>query len=970
MDKSLQALCTAVKKIIWQLKPQTNPLSFLILTGKVNQGKTTLLRQSQLQHFTIDAERGAEIYYNQHGLIIELGEAWLNQSKVLLQNTLKQLNRCHRTVKISGLILCIDVNELLNSDPAESGTQAKDHGQLLQRLGISLGYRVDTSLFFTKLDALAGFCEFFQYEHTANLQKPLGFSLYTANQPNRLLDAYKAQFDHLAEMLGQQVIHKMHPARSSLKRTLIREFPLQLASLRIPVQAIIQTIPPRLFRLDAIYFTSAEQGGVSLDRLNQKIQHEYALTVQDKFPQSVNYRAYFIEGALTAFQLQTKRQPSVIPLPNKWIMGAAAAGITLPLIWLGYHHFKSANLLDEASKQLFMYETMLNQSSDNTPAIYHLAKASDSLDKITSSFTTTSTIELLKTQLHTNTHQHLHGNFIPNVLAELEQTMADSRQTHAARYQALKIYLMLGDPQRFSQSNVLNWFQQHWQNTNDLAKKLSLLKQSLGQPIQPIAINQQIVTDVRNYLNALPPSYLYYSLARDSFPQDKNSITIAGFELADKEVPRYFTKAGFQQVMGSISAISSQLQSENWVLARQDVGDLQTLLQQAYYYEYATWWQNFMRKSHPQHFQNYTQAHGLVEVLHQSNSINTMIELIQQQTSPEFGDNFKLFNQEIASKFTNLSLVNHTTGLDLSLNIAELDKFLMTLSVVQDQGKTAFEMTRSRFMGDTLSNPLSILYARAQQLPEPVSIWLKQVADDSWFLLINDSRAFINRQWQSVYQEYQNEISHRYPFDSSQTQEVSLTDFDHFFSTHGVLNKFLDFYLKPFLDTSKPQWQLKELNNYVLPISADTINELIRANVITNMFFPLQSDTTKIEFSLQKVNLDPVVANLEFNLGNNKLYDDQNTDSFTRFVWPQANAKLSLNSIEGNHFELDETGPWAFFKMLQKVNVLVDEHDSASLQIIFEVNGNSGRYILKTQNQINPFIPGILNGFTLTEAIA
>ena len=151
-------------------------------------------------------------------------------------------------------------------------------------------------------------------------------------------------------------------------------------------------------------------------------------------------------------------------------------------------------------------------------------------------------------------------------------------------------------------------------------------------------------------------------------------------------------------------------------------------------------------------------------------------------------------------------------------------------------------------------------------------------------------------------------------------------------------------------------------------MSTETINELIRANIITNMFFS-SSEKSKIEFSLQKISLDPIVASLELAIGDNKLVDDQNTDSFTRFTWPQSNAKLTLNSIEGNHYELEEIGLWAFFKILQKVNVLVDEHDSSSLQILFEVNGNSGRYVLKTQNKINPFIPGILNGFVLNEVI-
>ena len=135
------------------------------------------------------------------------------------------------------------------------------------------------------------------------------------------------------------------------------------------------------------------------------------------------------------------------------------------------------------------------------------------------------------------------------------------------------------------------------------------------------------------------------------------------------------------------------------------------------------------------------------------------------------------------------------------------------------------------------------------------------------------------------------------------------------------------------------------------------------------MFFSGESETSKIEFSLQKLSLDPIVGSLHLSIGENSLVDTQNSDSFTHFTWPQPNAKLVLNSIEGKHYELDETGPWGFFKMLQKVNILIDEQDPASLQILFEVNGNSGRYLLKTENAVNPFTPGILNGFTLPDSI-
>ena len=125
------------------------------------------MRQSHFQHYTVDADRCADIYYNQNGVIVELGESWLNESKNLLQYTLKQLNHCHRALKISGIILCVDINDLLVAEPLQFAEHSKAHTQLLARFGQSLNYRIDTAIIFTRLDALAGFCEFFQNDHSS-----------------------------------------------------------------------------------------------------------------------------------------------------------------------------------------------------------------------------------------------------------------------------------------------------------------------------------------------------------------------------------------------------------------------------------------------------------------------------------------------------------------------------------------------------------------------------------------------------------------------------------------------------------------------------------------------------------------------------------------------------------------------------------------------------------------------------------
>jgi intracellular multiplication protein IcmF len=974
MDQSLRVLCDALKKIIRQLKPQQNEVSFTLLTGQSAQGKTTLLQQSHYNHLVVHAERGADIFYNHNSVILELGQAWLSQSTDLLQYTLKQLNHCHRTIKISSLILCIDINELFLSEPTEFMEKSKHHAQFFERFGLNLGYRVDASIVFTKVDAVAGFCDYFQSDHLTDLNKPLGFSLNDTEHTGSLSTEYKTKFDHFIETLGQHVIHKIHPERSSIKRSLIREFPLQLAYLRAAILTLIQRMPPDLFRINALYFTSAEQGHGSLDRLNKKIQHEYGLTVQDYFPQSTNHKAYFIEGALTAVHTQTRQYTPPTSRAYQWTKIGLAGLTGLSLLWIGHHYMTSSDILDTASKELFAYDALNTQPNKQTEALSHLHKASNQLDALSSiPLTPHSFIDQLKKQVHANTNHHLKERYLPRLLAELEQTITDNKNPPVERYDALKIYVMLGNPAHFSQKEVETWFHTHWQQTQKagLMADLALLNRTLKDKTYPISINQQIVSDARNYLNALPATYLYYALAKRAFSTEKQTLSMDGFLLANTQLPTYLTKKRFPVVIAALPDITTTLQSDNWVLARQDINHLQDLLQKAYCDEYVSWWQNFIQKTMPLHTQTYQQTRDLTHTLHHSQAITALITTFQQQLSPDDSTtNSALFNQEIASKFTTLSLISQSALRNLNETLDELEPFLGTLAIVNDHGKMAFNLAQARFDGDTLNNPLSTLYHYSQHLPAPVSTWAKQIADDTWFSLMNDSKQYINHQWKkTVFRDYKKTISKRYPFNATATEDIDIADFDRFFSTHGELNTFINQYLKAFLNTSQPQWALKESNSYVLPISSTVLNELIRANIITNMFFPKQRDTSNITFSLQKLNLDPVVGQLRLSIGEQALLDTQTSDSFAQFNWPSTHAKLTLKSIEGQNYELEESGSWAFFKILQKVNVLLDEDDPASLQILFEINGNSGRYLLKTDNEVNPFTPGILNGFHLPEVI-
>ena len=969
MNHSLTCLCEALKQIFNQLKPQSDDLSFLILTGRSNQGKSTLMRQSNFDEYPIDAD-GAHIYFNQHGIIVELGETWINQSTHKLEHTLKQLNRVHRSLKISGIMLCVDINELLITKHSELKDLLKSNAKLLERFGLSLNYKIDVAIIITKMDLLPGFCDFFQSEHPSELSKPMGFSIYNASQPNKISDIFKTQFEQLIEHLGQQVTDKIHSIRSNVKRTLIREFPLQVASLRNLILPLISSISARLFRLQALYLTSGEQGGVIMDRLNRKIQHEFALVVQDQFQQSTNYRPYFIAGALFAFQIETQfKITRMIPKQKYLTMGISALS-SLALVWMGYHYFYNAHVLNQVQHELQIAQKLKN-NHHATESIYYLSRAGSSLNGLSSNSHHLEMVDSLRNNLKLNTKDELMHSFVPLIVSELEQTLLQSRQSQIERYQALKIYLMLGDRSHYEPQFVNQWFIQHWQaDPKAINKKLSLLKKVFNDKTNSIQINQQIVSDTRNYLNALPAGYLFYALASLQFDQNMESIRIKGFHLSNLQIPNYLSQNGFQTVMTQLPTISQQLTKDNWVLERQDLQDLTEILEKAYCDDYVNWWQHFLHNSQPLQAQNYGQIYELSHSLIKANSLSQIIEFVQQNTHPRTGNYALIFNRDIASKFSELNLLSKTNLSQLSEVLKQLEQFSKTLSLVSDQGKTAFTLTKARYQGDKLNNPISELYAQAHQYPEPLSKWTEQIADNLWFRLISDTREYLNHQWKSlIYHDYLTHIAHRYPLDPNPNHDMSLADFNQFFSPHGLLATFSDDYIKPFLDTSEPKWQRKELNHAVVPIAEDLVNELIRANVITHMFFPNQREQSYIEFSLQKINLDPMVAEFQLNIGNTELTDNQNTDSYTQFHWPQQDAQLILSSIEGKHFRLTEKGNWAIFKLLQKVNVLVDDQDSANLQILFEINGNSGRYLLKAQNQVNPFIPGILSGFNLQDHI-
>ena len=968
MNKALTEVLSALKQLFSELEPQSDSLSFTIIISKPKQGINHLLQQSQLQLYPVKSLEHAALFYNSNAVVLRLEEEWLMQSNDLLTNSLRSIDRCFPPVEISAIVMGVAINELMDESPEQIEERITPHKQLWQWVQDSLPRSVPSHLIITQMDRIAGFCEFFHQDLRHEHNGILGFYFDPRTIHERDDQGLELSYRHLLQHLDQQVLNKLHPVRSTIKRTLIREFPLQMHSLVPALKRLLHQLKPQDSKLRAVYFTSSQQGGKSLDQLNSRIKHEYALCLPDYHYQAHNTQNYFIDGCLRDI-LSTTR----IKLPRyRKIKRFLPYGITLlalvGLLLSSKHYWHRSQQLDTVSRELLKYEQITQTEQHSVNALYHLGQADTYMQDIGTGIFTPHSLSQLQNQLHLHTQNTLRQVLLPKLLQIAEQKITQPGLSTPEYFAALRTYIMLGDPTRFNEQQVLKWYTEQWHSHPDLSKELTLLKQSLRQPLQAARLNEQIINDARNALNALPDGYFYYRLAQQNFSRKNLDFPLTGFNIPQASIPFIYTQQGYLETVQKLDHIIPELKNSQWVTGRKFPDNIKSLIIEAYAYDYRNWWLNFLRQCQPQQVSSYREAQGLLQTLRENDSLIKLIDFAQKETGPLATDPGEVFNRAISKEFNQLHWLSQTALQNLRQQQTDLEKFVFNINLLQDQQENLFELTRQRFVNPDNSDPLSVFYQTSERYPSPLKEWTKQLADNIWFMLIRDSRIYIDQQWQQqVRPVYETTIANKYPFVLEAKEEVSITDFCDFFSPNGHLNKFTQRFIRPFLNTRKAQWTTKEINGYQLPISPQTVQQLIISNIVQSMFFKQHSQKILVNFTLEKINLDTMLKSLSLHIGNQSLYDKQQEDNRhpQTFIWPAENASLELEAIDGKKWTLEEKGVWAIFKLLEKVNIVPDEENPSGLQILFEINGNSGRYSLITQNSINPFTPGILRQIDL-----
>ncbi len=944
-----------------------------------DSGVNALMQKAKLQEQRTIIDNTSEInsWFNEAISLSSIPNSLRDEKQ--LSRYAKALAKAHQQDGLDLITVCIDIHSASLLSPKGLITELNLIKKTIKALCDKLPTKPALFITFTQLDKIAGFCHSFA---NADLSKNWGYQFGPYLNEASLIQQQNERFNRLVEELHESLIDKLHHSDDKLSRYLIREFPLQMESLTNMIRACVKHLSSSATNMSGVYFTSAKQGNHANDRLSKHITQAFSLTPIDKIPQSSLNKAFFIDGWLQAIinhknLLHTpSRKQSLKPY---FVSGAASLALSTLVIGLYVHH--STSLLNNAHQQLVSTLGPSSQTQDLTEVLEGLFKASQSADEATNALS----FPMVKTFSENAKKQYQDGLssvLLPSLKEQIEQSL-QSRKGPLETYSALKAYLMLGDSRVTNADYLYHWLENNWQPTltpSQLKRSKHLLSDALKEPFQPLDVNQQLIESTRSFLLALPNDYLLFSLAKPYLPSKFTAYQVEGFSLPLSKIPEIYSRENYTETYNTtLAKVAATLRKESFVLGFKSEQSILRQLRDNYLKNYLVFWQNFVKHSHAQTFDSYINGQRLfIELSKEGNALEQLTSFVQSQTAP-FSESKEgsetLFNKIVANQFSSLQLL---TPYQLQLVRSEfmsLAKYYANFQQMNDNGQSAYQFAKQRFSHKNGSDPLSRLYELASELPQPMQTWITAINDNSWFLILLNTERYINETWnQHVYQLYHLKLKGKFPFKQDSNIEVSLTEFANFFGPNGILATFFNQTLAPFIDTSTANWHVKSLNNLTLPISEASLKEIIRANVIKEIFYPNNKQTMSVEFTLQTVTTDPVIESLELDINEQILKESDHQKVSKSFIWPSdknsAETSVKIKKVSGETLNLVENGEWGLFKLLQHSNLSPIEDDSKNYQLILDVNGNSAKFLLSASSPLNPFVPELLSQFNLPHRLS
>ncbi|MBC3363634.1 type VI secretion system membrane subunit TssM [Pseudomonas sp. SWRI154] len=616
------------------------------------------------------------------------------------------------------------------------------------------------------------------------------------------------------------------------------------------------------------------------------------------------------------------------------------------------------------------------------------------------------------------------SQLLPRVAKMLEGHIHDNLNEREQLLNSLRAYLMLAQPERrdnaWLKTRVAReWSQRYPGNTGLQSGLLAHFERLLEQPFIH-SLNDSLVVQSRETLRSESLATVVYRMLREQashLPQYRLSQHLGpqGSLLvgADHLIPGFYTRQGYEQYF-SVQGMTlvTGLLRDNWVLggdgslSGMDLRRLRIELEQLYFHDYADVWGEAIGQvglqpvrgagEAAEQLVGLTSAHSPVLQLLVQVRENTRIPSVAERiedAAQVAGNPIQLAT--IASKVSGsvardlpdtgqkalqrrfeplhrLLDADNGPAADLTLALRALEDTqlqMASLARASAPEHAAFELAKSRMGGqrDALSN----LRSASARLPRPISGWFSGLAEDSWRLVLSDSYRYLNQRYQNeLYSFYGKAINKRYPFSALSVSDVAISDFREFFKDQGVVDRFFESYMRPFVTGQPGHYRLLSVDGQSLPMSRAYLDQMATVHTIRQSFFVDNPAEPQVQFKLEPYTLDPAVSRSEFRFGDKILEYRHGPIQPMTFTWPieaqDGRASLLLERMAGGRgIGIEKnTGPWSLFRLLDIMQTeYLTGRDVRVLKA--DLGGLRANYLLMSQRTPNPFDMAVLRTFKM-----
>ncbi len=983
---------------IYSNRDASYELPWYLVVGREKEGKTALIESSGLDFpLNVDYEQRSVIetgptqsfqwYFAENAIFVDMPGKFIAQEagsvdqgvwKAFLQ--LFKKKRWKRP--INGVILTLSVETLMDKNSAELEHYAKGLRDRFDELSGAFTSSIPIYLFVTKTDKIPGFNEYFSTLNDTEKNEILGITF--DEKQNIDSSIVQPEFDALIKRLDDSILDRMHQEWDSASRSKILffcdEFSHVFEKLKIFIDiGFAQTRYRAPLMIRGIYFTGK---GLFINKvLNDVVFRESNIIKMDSTTLTKQKIRQYV-GVIVAVVL-------VALISVVWVIDYNRHSQTIETLNLELKHYHEDRVAVDGNDNFehrlkllnTLYAIKTNDENEGSNRFWKLSFFK---------------VDERQEQIDVLYYLYLERILLPQTGTVLKSHMLNQLDNYDLTWENTKAYLMLNKEDKRNNRFLEKWMERVWalEYPNDLERQKSLnthWKRLLTHGFKPYDLDQNSVQIARNKLAGFGQEALLYKQIKDKAQE----MNLKDFQFSKEMganaplfignnfiIPGFYTKEGYEKIFTLDSkTLLKEIIRLNWVLGYStelkdsELDVVYAKIQNYYFADYKRIWMEALNNLYLRSdmspdemkiltsqdspiisvlkgLKHHTDIYSISEILEKkamekyatkSGNTATVVasdqakNIVPDATVKTIRDFFKPFHQLISEE----GVVGAT--LQAEMTRFENASAQSGNSIGSGSPADAFNALISRASGQGMG-----ISSEISPLPSPVSRWLPRSMNGVGKLM-SQGKQYINQQFMAeVYPFYKNKLANKYPFNPRGSSDVALSDFEEFFRTGGVLDRFQSEYVNPFVNLNPVGrgYQMKRIDGTAMAIDPKLIESLFVARDIRRMFFA-RGDMLGTSLYIKPNLLGKNLGSMSLRYDDSYIVYEHGPIKARKALWPaqsgNADAKFQLLDLDNNPVaSFNHEGEWALFKLLGRMRIIPTGADTVTVE--YTNNENKGSF--------------------------